>query len=429
MIHKKMAYRNSSGKTLRYVFRGDGHEHGVQNCVHLIHTEGMSPDPIKRDETGRVVAIDTDPMENEFDFLANKNQRSENRFAHYVISLPENEKLTHEQWKGVAITYMRGMGYDLTTKWTAALHDEKNHQHIHIVACRVQNNPQSVQRKQAREQGGKGNKPAPYPLVEDNNDHARGMQMMRELEKRYGLSVTPSPDTTWGADLTRQEFEGTINSFEKTGESHAPWKTRIIARLSKAVQRSHGKTFSEFLDNCRSVGVEPLVTLNDQGFPIGISYSMEGRSSAGAKLKSTRLTFSALTGVKYDRESNSMKPTGKKNEGLKYVQERDISACFSTSPAKREDGVRPEIGGPRPEPKVKETGGAKEKSSTTKINPKTLGAPLTKNAVIDMSGKSGIDELLTLHNIYADLAIHSAHAKKMARLQWGDSLREGLNNR
>jgi len=420
MIHKKMAYRNSSGKTLRYVFRGEGHEHDVKDCVHLIHTQGLSPNPIKRDEQGRVIEINTDPMEAEFDFLANKNTRSENRFAHYVISLPEGERLTHDQWKDVAKTYMRGMGYNLTTKWTAALHEEKSHPHIHIVACRVINNPQAMERAYAREKGGKGNKPQPYPLVEDNNDHARGMQIMRELEKRYGLSVTPSPDTTWGADLSRQEFEGTIRDFGKTGESQAPWKTRIIARLSKAVEKSQGKTFTEFLDNVRAVGVEPLVTLNDKGFPTGISYSMEGRSAAGSKLKSTRLTFSALTGVKYDRNTNSMQPTGKKSEGIKYEQKRDISACLGTSPGQREDGSRPEVGGPRPKAQIAEAGRIEEKSRSSKINLKTLGAPLTKNA-IDMSGKSGVDELLSLHNIYVDLAMHAAHAKKVARLQWGSN--------
>ncbi|SET80054.1 Relaxase/Mobilisation nuclease domain-containing protein [Marinobacter segnicrescens] len=420
MIHKKMAYRNSSGNTLRYVFRGDGHEHDVKDCVHLIHTQGLSPNPIRRDEKGRVVEIDTDPMEQEFDYLADKNQRSENRFAHYVISLPHGEKLSHEQWKKAAKKYMRAMGYGLDTKWTAALHDEKDHQHIHIVACRVQNNPQAMERSEARKNGGKGNKPQPYRLVDDANDHARGMEVMRELENEFGLSVTPSPDTTWGADLSRQEFEGTIRNFGKTGESQAPWKTRIIARLSKAVEKSQGKTFSEFLDNVRAVGVEPLVTLNDKGFPTGISYSMEGRSAAGAKLKSTRLTFSALTGMKYDRETNLMKPTGKKSEGIKYEQERDISACIKTTPGARSDGSRPEAGGPRSTVEKAEGRRIDKESSTTKINSKTQGAPLSKSAVMSMNSKSGIDELLTLSNVLTDLAIHKSHSRKMARLQWGE---------
>jgi hypothetical protein len=422
MIHKKMAYRNSSGDTLRYVFRGDEHEHDVQSCVHHIITQGLSPNPIKRDVKGKVVEIDTGLMEAEFDFLANKNQRSENRFAHYVISLPPGEKLTHKQWKKVAKRYMRKMGYDLNTKWTAALHAEKDHQHVHLVACRVINSPQALERSQAREKGGKGNKPQPYRLVDDANDHARGMEVMRELEKEFGLSVTPSPDSTWGADLSREEFDGTINRFNKTGESLAPWKTRIIGRLSKAVEKSKGKTFSEFLDNVRAVGIEPVVTLNDKGFPTGISYSMEGRSAAGAKLKSTRLTFSALTGVKYDRNTSSMQPTGKRSESIKYEQTRDIQACIKTASGSRDDGSRPEIGGPRPINQNTETGSAENKGRNEKINPKTLGAPLTKGAVIDMSAKSGVDELLNLHNIFADLAIHAAHAKKAARLQWGFSI-------
>ncbi|AOY88669.1 hypothetical protein BKP64_11070 [Marinobacter salinus] len=423
MIHKKMAYRNSSGKTLRYVFRGDGHEHDVVDCVQHIHTQGMSPDPIKRGPDGIVEEINTDAMEAEFDYLAEKNQRSESRFAHYVISLPANEKLTNARWKDVAKIYMSGMGYGLDTKWTCALHDEKSHQHIHIVACRVQNNPQTMERKQAREKGGKGNKPQPYKLVDDASDHARGMEVMRELEQKYGLSVTPSPDMTWGSDLTREEFEGTINRFEKTGESQPPWKTRIIARLSAAVERSQGRTFTEFLDNVRAVGVDPLVNINEQGFPTGISFAMEGRSAAGSKLKSTRLTFSALTGVKFDSATHTMKFTGKKSEGIKYEQTRDISACIKTAAIQRVDGRKPEIGGPRSAIEAKEARGAEEKSSKPKsARVRTMGAPLTPSIAMDSSSKSGIDELLTLQNLFADLAIHAAHVKKMARLQKGDSL-------
>ncbi len=425
MIHKKMSHRNGSEGTLAYIYRGDGHEHDVKECVHHIHTQGMAPNPIKRDKKGRVKDIDIKPIAAEFDFLADKNKRSDNRFSHYIISLPEGEKLSSKEWKKVAKKYMKRMGYGLDTKWTAALHDEKKNQHIHILACRVQNNPQAVERGLARDAKGKGNKPQPYPLVEDSNDHSKGMEVMRELEKELGLSVTPSPDMTWGSDLTREEFEGTINKFERTGESQAPWKSRIIARLSKAVEKSNGKTFTEFLDNVRAVGVEPLVNFNDRGFPTGISFAMQGRSAAGSKLKSTRLTFSALTGVKYDRESNSMQPTNRISEGIRYEQKRDVSACISTSPSPRSEANGAAIEGPRPQTNNRSHEEKREASpqvscgsskSKGKIN-KTLGAPMTQNFAI--SSKSGIDELLDLQNLYADLEMNKAHAQKMARLFWG----------
>jgi hypothetical protein len=379
----------------------------------------MSPDPIKRDKGGKVEEINTDQMEAEFDFLGDKNQRSQSRFAHYVISLPPGEKLTHEQWKKTAKQYMKKMGYGLDTKWTCALHDEKASQHVHIVACRVQNNPQANERTQARDKGGKGNKPQPYPLVQDNNDHSKGMEVMRELEKEFGLSEVVSPDKTWGADLSRDEFEGTINHFEKTGQSEAPWKTRIIARISKAVEKSNGKTFTEFLENLKAVGVEPLVTLNEMGFPTGMSFAMEGRSAAGSKLKSTRLTFSALTGFKFDGNTGSMQSTNRKSEGIKYEQKRDIQACISTSPGQRVCGNTPEIGGPRPSVEKKEAGRTQEESVTTKVKAKTLGAPFTLSFLMDSSSKGGLNDLLTLQNIYADLTAHAAYAKKIARLQWG----------
>ena len=418
-----MTYRNASGSTLRYVFRGDGHEHDVTQGVSLIHSQCMSPDPIKRDKDGKVEEINTDDMEAEFDFLADKNQRSQIRFAHYVISLPPGEKLTAEQWKKTAKAYMRKMGYGLDTKWTCALHDEKESQHVHIVACRVQNNPQANERAAAREKRGKGNKPQPYPLVDDANDYARGMELMRELEKEFGLIEVVSPEKTWGADLSRDEFEGTINRFEKTGESKAPWKTRIIARISKAVEKSNGKTFTEFLDNLRAVGVDPLVTLNEKGFPTGMSYAMEGRSAAGSKLKSTRLTFSALTGQKFDSKTEEMKPTNKKSEGISYEQTRDIQSCISTSPVSRANNSTPEFGGPRPGFGVgKKKEEIKEESVVTTQRPlqKRLEPLQKRKPGNQTSSKGGVEELLTLQNLLADLQMSATHAKKMARLQWGE---------
>ncbi|EMP57109.1 hypothetical protein MSNKSG1_00763 [Marinobacter santoriniensis NKSG1] len=385
MIHKKMAARGSSGGTLAYVYRGDGHEHEVEHVYHIA-SQCISDDPIERDDEGNIKDIDISDMEAELDHLGSKNNRSDLKFAHYVISLPPGESLNKEQWKDVVHTYMQAMGYDKTTKWTCALHAEKEHQHVHIVACRVRNDP--------RTQAPDGSKIKAYNLVSDSNDYAVGMKVMRDMEIKYGLSRTPDPSDTWGRDEHRADFEKMVNDAEAGRPTKAPWKSRILGRLHAAVEQSKGKSFTHFLEACRRKGVEPMVTVNDKGYPIGISYSMDGRSESGAKLKGTRLTFSALTGQKYDSATESMQPTGKKSEGITYAQERDIKACLETrqSPRSIESFRKSEearSSHPHQKASSEERSGVEHKheAATSSVDWSDLDGPMTIHNMASWKGK------------------------------------------
>lgn len=57
--------------------------------------------------------------------------------SHYILSLTEGEKLNDLTWLDIATEYMEKMGYDETTVWTSALHQDTDNEHLHIVACRV----------------------------------------------------------------------------------------------------------------------------------------------------------------------------------------------------------------------------------------------------------------------------------------------------
>lgn len=322
MINKKMAYRAGAGKTLHYVYRGEGLEHQLGGLYHIC-SQMISSSPINRSKkTGEIQQVNTDHIAAEFDFLAHKNKRSKKKIAHYVISLSEGEKLTHEQWRRAVALFMVMIGYGPTTKWSAALHDEKGSQHVHIVACRVQNSSALA-----------------YSMVSDKSDYRKGMEVMKKLEKKFDLKVTPSPRETWGKDIPQADFEMIIKQQKIAEEDpdpeaekpELPWHQRVIARLSQAVEQSRGKTFSDFLTACEKVGVQPMVTRNDAGYPLGISYSFEGRSAAGYRLKSSRLTFTALTGQKYSDKMGEMIKVTDDNEGIKYEQARDIQACHRTA--------------------------------------------------------------------------------------------------
>ncbi len=310
MIHKKMKYRVGSGATLSYVYREAGGQTQRDGLYHLC-SQMVSAAPVSRDKTtGKIRCIRTSHVANELDFVAAKNSRSKKKMAHYVLSLPSGERLKKSDWRYAVRVYMRAMGYNTSTKWTAALHDENDAQHAHIVACRVQNSMKYN-----------------YTLVNDKGDYKRGMRAMRKIEKRLGLKPTPNPRDTWGRDMPKSTFEKIVYDFEQYGEAEMPWHQAIIARLSEAVGSSRGKTFTDFLENCEKVGVQPIVRLNDQHYPTGISYAYRGRSASGYRLKSDRLTFAALTGQVYSQKDGLMLRRYEKHEGIHYEQERDIQAC------------------------------------------------------------------------------------------------------
>ncbi|MCC4272189.1 relaxase/mobilization nuclease domain-containing protein [Marinobacter nauticus] len=405
MIHRKLTYRNSSGKTLRYIYRGDGHEHEVIDIYHVA-SQSFAKDPIVRGADGLPVEIDTDLLESELDSLADKNQRSDLRFAHYIISLPENEKLPTAQWEQVVRYYLAALGYDDQSKWTAVLHNDTDNQHVHILACRVVNNPEFG-----------------YRLISDSNDHDKGMAAMRDLERFFGLKVTPSPAETWGVDLGVAAYKG-LQKRDASFVTDDSWINRIRPRLAYAVERSRGSSFSSFLQNCRRNGVDPIVKMNPDGYPVGISYGFEGRYLSGSKIKSTRLTLPALTGQKYCSQQKRMMPTGRSSEGIIYDHIRDYPAaklCADRTPTNKDfaelgQAPAPVVVSRKAQSGGLETGNRSVVKAEGVASQNIAGAPLSASFAM-LSGKSGIDELVNLGNFYVDLALNAAHAKAMRRLR------------
>ncbi|MEA1079541.1 relaxase/mobilization nuclease domain-containing protein [Marinobacter qingdaonensis] len=332
MIHKKMKNRASAGGTLAYIYRGKGHDHQIENLRHICSTT-FSGDPITRDPEGKIVRIDLDDMEDELEFGAAKNLRAKQKFAHYIISLRPNEHLTDEQWKEVAEDYVFSLGYKPSAKWTAAIHEEKDSQHVHIFACRVQI----------------GNS---YRMVSDKNDFERGMSCMRRLEKRFKLDPSPSPRETWGRDVPKDDFQMGLRAIKKEKKVGLSWRERLLAKLAIAVEESRGQSFQDFVEMCEALGVGVMLTLNDKGFPKGISYSFEQKSISGYHLKSSRLTFSRLTGMQYDEDEGQMVELKGPNEGIVYEQvtvvpkgytqraERAVSSGSDANPAATESAEK-----------------------------------------------------------------------------------------
>lgn len=92
---------------------------------------------------------------------------------HVALSAAPGENLTDEQWRGIAQYYLHGMGFT-DNQYVVIRHTDTEHSHIHILANRIRFDGQ---------------------VVSDSHDYKRQENIMREIERGYGLQrVAPSSE-------------------------------------------------------------------------------------------------------------------------------------------------------------------------------------------------------------------------------------------
>lgn len=94
---------------------------------------------------------------------------------HNSLRLPAGESLPIQRWKLLADDYMKRMGFSETHLRAYVLHDDKDGQHIHIVASRIDAT------------SGK--------LYLGKNENLISTRIIQELEKDYQLTRTKGPET------------------------------------------------------------------------------------------------------------------------------------------------------------------------------------------------------------------------------------------
>ena len=88
------------------------------------------------------------------------------------FSAQDREKLNDALMAGIAVEYMKTMGYD-NTQYIIVGHNDREHPHVHLVINRIDNS-------------GK--------LISDKNERFRSTKVCMELTKKYGLYVAPDKE-------------------------------------------------------------------------------------------------------------------------------------------------------------------------------------------------------------------------------------------
>ncbi len=194
----------------------------------------------------------------EFEQVRQRSLRVQRPVYHCALSLSPGEHLPDEAWREIAGRYLKAMGFQRNQYVLARHTDTENHEHVHIVANRVQRSGQ---------------------VVTDSWDFRRSEAVLRQLESEYILvTVTPS----WESDRaqpTRREIE----KGRTTGKSSVRQHLQQLIDLTLSQDRSI-ETITDLSDRLKQVGVSTRLNCSVDGQPRGISFEFDGIAIAGAKL-------------------------------------------------------------------------------------------------------------------------------------------------
>jgi hypothetical protein len=271
---------------IRYIFGCTKHDHGISG-IRTIGFNTMCKDPLSGVLQGNEAHILE--MIREFDQVETlrrfsiDSEKAIKPVFHAMLSLRPGEFLTTSQWRTAVQTYMTDLGFDETNQFVAVMHQDKDHQHVHIVANRIRFNDD-------------------FSMVKDSNERSISLESVSGIEDRFNLSKAPKPKETWGVSITHGELQASIR------DDDLPLKHKMIAKIAKAIEATNAQDgdIFDFVRALRKQKVYINLTLNDQGQPKGISFEFNGKHISGRQLKRSRLTWQKLTnqeGIHYDPET------------------------------------------------------------------------------------------------------------------------------
>lgn len=256
------------------------------------------------------------------EFNATKIQRPDvnKPVWHNSLRLPLGEQLTAEQWKLLADDYMKRMGFSETHLRAYVLHDDKDGQHIHIVASRIDAT------------SGK--------LYLGKNENLISTRVIQQLERDYHLTKTKSPDdhNPSASPAKRKKSRNEAMLEDRTGEKCA--KTIIQEAIDTLLTSQISE--DEFVQQLAAQKIKAVPNRASTGKMNGFSFEYANisfkASQLGKKYSWKNLEpFIVMSSLPDKNEScvlndirenfNEAKETGKNDLSLEEHQ-TVIKSCF-----------------------------------------------------------------------------------------------------
>ncbi|BAY87615.1 hypothetical protein NIES267_71390 (plasmid) [Calothrix parasitica NIES-267] len=203
----------------------------------------------------------------------NTNHIVKKHCAHLILSLPKYENVNNVTMSNIAGDFLETMGYrnteDLTQSvpFVAIRHQDKEHEHIHIVASRIKFDGKSVK---------------------DSWDYLKAQKATRIIAAKYGLSVTPVSSKAIAKNLDSFGINASVSynrsaSIRQKSVNHAEpsFKEVIGNAIDSALLNSNNVT--EYLSELYKNKVVAKAKFDGKEL-LGFSYTTDGKFVAGNQI-------------------------------------------------------------------------------------------------------------------------------------------------
>ena len=228
-------------------------------------------------------------LSKEFRLSRQLNPEVEKVVYHASLSLPPGERLDDYTWDEITSKYLEGMGFGCN-QYVVYRHSDKDHDHVHIVASRIRLDDAKI--------------------VSDSWDYVRSENLIRQLEKEYGLQQAPGSRETYERSLSagqsrRMEREqAEYESGQRNSPPERTVKEQLQTTINEAIKSSN--SMPELMKKLLVENVSVRCEFTRTGKPKGISYGMNGVAFSGTKL-GKGYTFPGLQkyeSIKYDPKTD-----------------------------------------------------------------------------------------------------------------------------
>lgn len=193
-------------------------------------------------------------------------------FYHTSVNFPPNEDLSDGQMKRIASDYLHEMGFD-QHQFAVIRHFDADHPHFHLLVNRI---------------GYDGT------VVSDSKDYQRTEQILRRLEKQYGLTEVLSSKQAKERAMTKNELEMMIRTDK-------PSVKMLMQEIIKSVLEEKPNA-EQFIKQLEARGINVLFNQASTGFVSGISYGYGGMQFKGAHLGNAYKWQAVKNSISYEQE-------------------------------------------------------------------------------------------------------------------------------
>ena len=267
---------------------------GMQKIVHGTNFSGCIAYVLDRDGKtekgiligGNITATDSLKIAREMHTVSKIRSDIDKPVWHQSLRLPAGETMTAEKWQIVADDYMVQMGFSETHQRMYGVHNDREGQHLHIVANRIS---------------------LDGTVKNSSHESMKSTAIIADIEKRYGLIQTTTPAEAKADRQKKSKIKLSKGEIEKATRTQAPPTKYQIAELIRvAICTNPPPTVSQMIERLYAGGVVAIPNVATTGKLSGFSFYTE-TDGKGIMFKGSQVGMGANTlikqGVSYDKNN------------------------------------------------------------------------------------------------------------------------------